>query len=72
MPSVSFSQQLQAGPEDAVGQPRRVFELAVAGADLEILRLQLQHHGAAGNAGLLQPRRDLFRQAAQDRHQIVR
>ena len=70
MPSVSLFEQVQPGLEDAVGEPGRIAELAVARADLEVLRLELEHDGAPGEAGFLQPRRDLFRQRAQHRHEV--
>ena len=63
---------MQPGLEDAVGQPRRIAEAAVSCADPEVLSLQLQHHGPAGDLRLFQPRRNLFRQRPQHRHEIGR
>ena len=67
MPSVSRGEEFGAGAEDAVGEARRVGELAAPRADAEIGGLQLERDGAAGELGLLQPPRHLLGERAQDR-----
>ena len=41
-------EELEPGVEDPVGKACRVAQLPVAGPGLEVLRLQLEDHGAAG------------------------
>ena len=72
VPSVSFSSRCnpvwKMRSASRVGSPS--WRLRVL--KLEILRLQLEHHRAASDAGLLQPCRDLLRERAQHRHEIRR
>jgi hypothetical protein len=65
-------QQVQPGAEDPVGQHGRVLELEIARPALEICSLELEHHRLSGHARGLEPRRDLFRQPPQNRHEILR
>ncbi len=64
-------EQLATAGEDAVGELRRVRQLAVARADAEILRLQLEHDRPSRDILLLQPRRYSLGKRAQDRHEIA-
>src|ERR1043166_1245094 len=58
-------QKIAAGGEYLLRKLRWIGEPAGAGADLELVALELERHGAAGKAAGLEPRRDFFRERPQ-------
>ncbi len=66
-----FLEKLEAGAENPVGKLRWVAKLAVACAQFEILRLELQHNGSPGNFTCFQAAGNFFGEGAQYGNQIT-